>query len=116
VRQPILPRVTLPVSERTHDVVIVGAGPAGIFAALALAEESSRSVLIVERGLDIEQRRCAVREQRLPCRHEDPCHLMAGWGGAGAFSDGKLNLSTEIGGQLASYVGHAAAQRLRRAR
>ena len=92
--------------------MIVGAGPAGIFAALALAEESSRSVLIVERGLDIEQRRCAVREQRLPCRHEDPCHLMAGWGGAGAFSDGKLNLSTEIGGQLASYVGHAAAQRL----
>lgn len=93
-------------------MVIVGAGPAGIFAALALAEDSDLSVLVVERGLDIKQRRCVMRERRASCRHDDPCHLMAGWGGAGAFSDGKLNLSIEVGGQLAAYVGADTAREL----
>lgn len=86
-----------------YDAVIVGAGPAGIFAALGLARAGVRDALVLEKGHDIDRRRCPARETHcVGCR---TCDIMTGWGGAGAFSDGKLTLSTEVGGWLAEFVG-----------
>jgi uncharacterized FAD-dependent dehydrogenase len=86
---------------RKYDVIIVGAGPAGIFAALELANNDKLKTIIIDKGSDIDKR---VREV--------PRSLLCGWGGAGAFSDGKLTLSTEVGGQLAAYVTDEELQRL----
>jgi len=87
-----------------YDVAIIGAGPAGIFAALELVEHSGDlKVLILEKGYPIKFRQCAVAEGR-PCLHCKPCHLLSGWGGSGAFSDGKLTLSTKVGGWLTDYI------------
>src|SRR3990170_3629706 len=77
---------------RNFDVLIVGAGPAGIFAAYELTKNSRLSVLIVEKG--------SVLTKRM--QNHSYAHI--GWGGAGAFSDGKLNLSTEVGGWLTDYI------------
>jgi uncharacterized FAD-dependent dehydrogenase len=74
-------------------VVIVGAGPAGIFAALTLADLGIKPVLLLEQGKDLSQRKRLNPEDRL-----------CGWGGAGAFSDGKLTLSTEVGGLLREFL------------
>ncbi|MEZ5126362.1 MAG: NAD(P)/FAD-dependent oxidoreductase [Thermoleophilia bacterium] len=85
------------------DVIIVGAGPAGIFCALELCRSSACRVLIVERGPDICDRTCPARRGG-GCRNCTPCGITSGWGGAGAFSDGKLTLSTEVGGWLNEFV------------
>lgn len=87
-----------------HDVVIVGCGPAGIFSTLELAEACNLSVLMLDKGPDITERRCPA-SRGLGCVNCNPCSLLCGWGGAGAFSDGKLTLSTEVGGWLNEYVG-----------
>jgi uncharacterized FAD-dependent dehydrogenase len=86
-----------------YDVIIVGAGPAGIFSALELTEKSDLSVLILDRGPEIDSRKCPS-SRGLECRHCEPCSVLSGWGGAGAYSDGKLTLSTETGGWLNQYV------------
>ncbi|MEM2351860.1 MAG: FAD-dependent oxidoreductase, partial [Thermoproteota archaeon] len=87
-----------------HDVIIVGAGPAGIFSALELANNTSLNILMVEKGPDIDKRRCPA-SRGLGCIKCNPCSLLSGWGGAGAFSDGKLTLSTSVGGWLSEYIG-----------
>jgi len=84
------------------DVIIVGAGPAGIFSALELADKTDLSILLLDRGPSIDRRKCPA-SRGLGCLNCDPCSLLAGWGGAGAFSDGKLTLSTEVGGWLNEY-------------
>ena len=84
-----------------YDVIIVGAGPAGIFAALELSKHEGIKTVILDKGSDIEKR---VKEV--------PRSLLCGWGGAGAFSDGKLTLSTEVGGQLTSYLPDEEVERL----
>src|SRR4030042_5736817 len=86
-----------------YDVIIVGAGPAGIFSALELVEKNHLSVLILDRGPDIDQRKCPS-SRGLECHHCEPCSVLSGWGGAGAYSDGKLTLSTDVGGWLNQYV------------
>jgi uncharacterized FAD-dependent dehydrogenase len=86
-----------------YDVVIVGAGPAGIFSALEIAEKTNLSILMLDRGPDINQRKCPA-SRGFECVHCEPCLLLSGWGGAGAFSDGKLTLSTEVGGWLNQYI------------
>jgi len=89
---------------KKYDVVIVGAGPAGIFTALELTKIKGLKVLILEKGEDIDKRFCPARKEGCPCQRCSPCSLLSGWGGAGAFSDGKLNLSPQIGGQLNNYL------------
>ena len=84
------------------DVIIVGTGPAGIFSALELINETELSILMLEKGPDINRRKCPAN-RGLGCINCDPCSLLSGWGGAGAFSDGKLTLSTEVGGWLNEY-------------
>jgi uncharacterized FAD-dependent dehydrogenase len=86
-----------------YDVIIVGAGPAGIFSALELTEKNRLNVLILDMGLDIDQRKCPS-SRGFDCQHCEPCSVLSGWGGAGAYSDGKLTLSTEVGGWLNRYV------------
>jgi len=90
--------------KKEYDVIIIGAGPAGIFTALELTKKNNISVLILEKGKEIEKRECLMRSKNGGCFHCSPCAIISGWGGAGAFSDGKLNLSTEIGGQLDDYI------------
>lgn len=91
---------------KRYDVIIVGAGPAGIFAALELKERAPHlRVLIIEKGRDIEERTCPSKEKTIACTHCSPCSITCGWGGAGAFSDGKLTLSTQVGGMLDSFLG-----------
>jgi len=94
-----------------YDVIIVGAGPAGIFSALELTEKNHLSVLLLDRGLDIDQRKCPS-SRGFDCQHCEPCSVLSGWGGAGAYSDGKLTLSTEVGGWLNQYVSHKELEAL----
>ncbi|HIE09739.1 MAG TPA: FAD-dependent oxidoreductase, partial [Armatimonadetes bacterium] len=87
-----------------YDVVIVGAGPAGLFCAWELTKELDAEVLVVERGRPIGGRHCPAREEKVPCRRCNPCHILSGFGGAGTFSDGKLMLSPEVGGTLSNSI------------
>ncbi|MHB1361103.1 MAG: NAD(P)/FAD-dependent oxidoreductase [Thermoleophilia bacterium] len=102
------------IAKTSYDVIIVGAGPAGIFAALELTRKNSWSVLLIEKGLDIGKRKCPARGvQPIGCEIGcHPCSITCGWGGAGAFSDGKLTLSPEVGGWLSEYVGRAGLEEL----
>ncbi len=86
-----------------YDVIIFGAGPAGIFSALELTEKNNLNVLILDRGPELDNRKCPS-SRGFECRHCEPCSVLSGWGGAGAYSDGKLTLSTEVGGWLNQYV------------
>ncbi|HDH53749.1 MAG TPA: FAD-binding protein, partial [Nitrospirae bacterium] len=98
---------------KNYDVIIIGAGPAGIFAALEIVSSGKGvRVLIIEKGLDIEKRICPSAISEHSCKTCPECGLLCGWGGAGAFSDGKLNLSKKIGGNLARYIGETELQEL----
>lgn len=93
------------------DIVIIGAGPAGIFTAIELIKKGSKQhIVIVEKGKAIEDRHCP-KEKTKKCVNCKPyCHITTGFSGAGAFSDGKLSLSCEVGGDLPSLIGETLAQ------
>ncbi|MDR1570107.1 MAG: FAD-dependent oxidoreductase [Oscillospiraceae bacterium] len=95
-----------------YDVIIIGAGPAGIFTALELtAAKPDARVLMADIGRSIERRSCPARTTGR-CVHCVPCSIVHGWAGAGAFSDGKLSLSDEVGGHITDYISHADATAL----
>ncbi|MFH0788459.1 MAG: NAD(P)/FAD-dependent oxidoreductase [Pseudomonadota bacterium] len=87
-----------------YDVIIIGSGPAGIFAALELIKNPGLKILMIEKGSDIKERSCPMAETAIPCVECDLCGLLCGWGGAGAYSDGKLTLSSAFGGWLKEYL------------
>ncbi len=93
------------------DVVIVGAGPAGIFTALEMLRKGSRQkIVMVEKGQAVENRRCPKNQTHKCVGCKPYCHITTGFSGAGAFSDGKLSLSYEVGGDLPALVGEDLAQ------
>ncbi len=94
-----------------QDVVIIGAGPAGIFTALEMLKKGSRKkILIVEKGRAVEDRRCPKSKTNQCVNCKPYCHITTGFSGAGAFSDGKLSLSCEVGGDLPNLVGADVVQ------
>jgi uncharacterized protein len=96
---------------KAYDVAVVGAGPAGIFASLELCN-AGLDVLLLDKGREIDARVCPVQNGSGCCALCSPCRLVSGFGGAGAFSDGKLTLSPKVGGRLKELVGSEQAQAL----
>jgi uncharacterized FAD-dependent dehydrogenase len=97
---------------RKYDVIIVGGGPAAIFAALELSQVSGLDILLVEKGRYIDKRQCPARDTGGSCISCSLCNLVCGLGGAGAFSDGKLTLSSRVGGRLSDYLGESQTEAL----
>ncbi len=93
------------INSKKYDVVIVGAGPAGIFTAIEMLRAGTKQkILIIEKGKAIEKRACP-KHKIGKCVNCKPCNITTGFSGAGAFSDGKLSLCEEVGGDLPSLIG-----------
>ena len=94
-----------------YDVIIVGAGPGGIFAAWEFAHaERPLKVAVLELGKPLDQRRCPIDGRKIKsCVGCKTCSIMSGFGGAGAFSDGKYNITNQFGGTLYEHVGKQQA-------
>ncbi|MBQ5312472.1 MAG: FAD-dependent oxidoreductase [Oscillospiraceae bacterium] len=94
-----------------YDVIIIGAGPGGIFAAYELMQlDSSLKVAVFEAGHALEKRHCPIDGDKIKsCINCKSCSIMSGFGGAGAFSDGKYNITNDFGGTLYEYIGKKQA-------
>lgn len=100
--------------EKNYDVIIIGAGPAGAMAAYELSElRPELSVLLIDKGNDIHQRKCPILEKKIPKCPIRPdgtvgcvpqCSMTTGFGGAGAYSDGKFNITSEFGGWMTDFL------------
>lgn len=97
-----------------QDVVIIGAGPAGLFAAYELiSKNKDLKVTLLDKGFLACNRHCPMNEQKIPCLNCNPCNIMAGFGGAGTFSDGKLNFIPKLGkSNLYKYMSISEAEEL----
>jgi hypothetical protein len=99
-------------AKRKYDVIVVGGGPAGLFASYYLATHSGLDVLVVEKGKPPLKRRCPITGS-LECKRCKPCNILSGMGGAGLFSDGKLNFIHRLGKtDLTQFMGEAEAKNL----
>ena len=94
-----------------YDVIIIGAGPGGIFSAYELAERCPQlKIGVFEAGHALQNRRCPIDGKKIKsCIGCKSCSIMSGFGGAGAFSDGKYNITNDFGGTLHEYIGKQAA-------
>ncbi|MCR1949281.1 NAD(P)/FAD-dependent oxidoreductase, partial [Erysipelatoclostridium ramosum] len=100
--------------KNNYDVVVVGAGPAGIMACYELyLKQPELNVLLIDKGQDVMKRHCPIKEKKIKScpiiRNNEPgclpaCSITAGFGGAGAYSDGKFNITSEFGGWLTDYL------------
>ena len=101
---------------KKYDVVIVGAGPGGIFSAYELMKLNPElRVAIYENGGELEERHCPIDGVKVKeCINCKTCSIMNGFGGAGAFSDGKYNITNEFGGTLHEHIGKEAALNIMR--
>ena len=99
-----------------YDVIIIGAGPGGIFSAYELTEKNPKlKVAVFEAGHALEKRKCPIDGDKIKsCIHCKSCSIMSGFGGAGAFSDGKYNITNDFGGTLYEHVGRKQALDLMR--
>ena len=99
-----------------YDVIIIGAGPGGIFSAYELIQQdSSLKVAVFEAGHALDKRRCPIDGDKVKsCISCKSCSIMSGFGGAGAFSDGKYNITNDFGGTLYEYIGKKQALDLMR--
>ncbi len=96
-----------------YNVAIIGACPAGIFTALEIVKlKPEWNVVLIEKGEKIEDRKCLLREGYAKCPSCKKCGLLCGWGGAGAFSDGKLTLTPDVGGNLVDYMSRSDVEQL----
>ena len=96
-----------------YDLIIVGAGPAGIFTALELVKKGAKDkILIIEKGRAVEKRVCPKSKTKQCVNCKPYCNITTGFSGAGAFSDGKLSLSSEVGGDLPELIGTEMAEEL----
>lgn len=99
-------------SSKNYDIIIIGAGPSGIFCAYELIEKKpDLKILMIEKGRRIENRVCPKRTTNA-CVGCKPCSITTGFAGAGAFSDGKLSLSPDVGGNLPEILGYDKAVEL----
>ena len=102
-------------SEIKSDVLIIGAGPSGIFTALELIRKNSnKTITIVEQGRNIDRRYCPKNKTGKCVNCKPYCNITTGFSGAGAFSDGKLSLSPEVGGDLPELIGYDTVRKQRR--
>lgn len=99
-----------------YDVIIVGAGPGGIFSAYELVQrQKGMRIAVFEAGAPLEKRHCPIDGKKVKsCIKCKSCAIMNGFGGAGAFSDGKYNITNDFGGTLYEYIGREEALRLMR--
>ena len=97
-----------------YDVIIVGAGPGGIFSAYELSKQNPNlKIAVFEAGYPLHKRHCPIDGKKVKsCINCKTCSIMSGFGGAGAFSDGKYNITNNFGGTLYEYIGKARATEL----
>ena len=97
-----------------YDVAIIGAGPAGLFAAYELITKNKKlKVALIDRGSSVKSRVCPMNKKKVPCQNCNPCAILSGYGGAGTFSDGKLNFIPKLGkSDLTKYMLESEANKL----
>ena len=97
-----------------YDVIIIGAGPGGIFSAYELMKQDENlKIAVFDAGRSLEQRHCPIDGEKVKsCIGCKTCAIMNGFGGAGAFSDGKYNITNDFGGTLYEYIGRQKALEL----
>ena len=100
--------------KNRYDVIIIGAGPGGIFSAYELMKSKKNlKVAVFDMGKALEQRKCPIDGDKIKtCINCEHCSIMSGFGGAGAFSDGKYNITNDFGGTLYEYIGKQKATEL----